>query len=182
MLAAGGDAQVVAYVGHNHLMDVTSFDWGAVAARGDARARGAIAIACHTALYMQDRVPGPTRAPLLFTRDYLYANAAALEGTILAFARGGDYAAIRRGAAESSPRAERSHSPASLAPSPTPATAAGELPRAPLACASTPRRRRLAHPGHRLPASLARGKSGPRRPLARRAIGRGMSAAICTVP
>jgi hypothetical protein len=96
-IAAGGDAHLVAYVGHNHLMDLAGFDWGA--RKGDATPRGMIAIACHTAVYMQDRVPGPTRAPLLLTRDFLYANAAALEGTVLAFASGGNYAAIRRGAA-----------------------------------------------------------------------------------
>ena len=96
LLAAGGDAQLVAWVGHNHLMDVERFDWAGAAARADGRPRGAIAIACHTAAYMRNDVPG---APLLLTRDFLYANAAALEGAVLAFAAGGDYTAIRRGAA-----------------------------------------------------------------------------------
>ena len=35
-LAAGGDAHVVAYVGHNHLMDLTGFDWRGLASRADA--------------------------------------------------------------------------------------------------------------------------------------------------
>ena len=52
-LAAGGDAHVVAYVGHNRLMDLATFDWRAIAASGDDRSRGVIAIACHTAPYMQ---------------------------------------------------------------------------------------------------------------------------------
>ena len=98
-LAAGGDAHVVAYVGHNHLMDLAAFDWQAVAKRADARPRGAIAIACHTAVYMQDVVPSARRVPLVLTRDFLLASAAALEGAVLGFARGGDYAAIRKGAA-----------------------------------------------------------------------------------
>lgn len=98
-LAAGGDAHVVAYVGHNHLMDLAAFDWKAVAKRADARPRGAIAIACHTAVYMQDVVPGARQVPLVLTRDFLLASAAALEGAVLGFARGGDYAAIRKGAA-----------------------------------------------------------------------------------
>lgn len=98
-LAAGGDAHVVAYVGHNHLMDLAAFDWRAVAKRADARPRGAIAIACHTAVYMQDVVPGARQVPLVLTRDFLLASAAALEGAVLGFARGGDYAAIRKGAA-----------------------------------------------------------------------------------
>lgn len=104
-LAAGGDAHIVAYVGHNHLMDLAAFDWADVAKRAagratpDERPRGAIAIACHTAVYMQDVVPGEQRVPLVMTRDFLLASSAALEGAVLGFARGGDYAAIRRGSA-----------------------------------------------------------------------------------
>ncbi len=99
VIAAGGDAHIVAYVGHNHLMDLAAFDWAAVAKRADARPRGAIAIACHTAVYMQDLVPSERQVPLVMTRDFLLASAAALEGGVLGFARGGDYAAIRKGAA-----------------------------------------------------------------------------------
>ncbi|HVK72006.1 MAG TPA: hypothetical protein VM734_01745 [Kofleriaceae bacterium] len=98
-IAAGGDAHVVAYVGHNRLMDLDGFDWAAAAKRGDQRVRGAIAIACHTAVYLQDTVPGPRQVPLVMTRDFLFASSASLEGAVLAFAAGGDYAAIRRGAA-----------------------------------------------------------------------------------
>ncbi len=99
-LAAGGDAHVVAYVGHNRLMDLTGFDWRGRAASADPRPRGALAIACHTAVYVQDVVPGPSRVPLLFTRDYLLASSAALAGAVLALAGGGDYGAIRRGGAQ----------------------------------------------------------------------------------
>lgn len=99
-IAAGGDAHIVAYVGHNRLMDLQSFDWRAIAKRGDDRPRGVVAIACHTAPYMQDVVPGARQVPLLLTRDFMLASAAALEGTTLAFARGGDYKAIRRGGAQ----------------------------------------------------------------------------------
>ena len=48
---------------------------------------------------MGDDVPAATRVPLLYTRDFLMASAPAFEGAVLAFARGGDYRAIRRGAA-----------------------------------------------------------------------------------
>lgn len=99
-IAAGGDAHVVAYVGHNRLMDLTEFDWRAIAGRGDDRPRGVVAIACHTAPYMQDVVPGRRQVPLILTRDFMLASAAALEGAALAFARGGDFAAIRRGGAQ----------------------------------------------------------------------------------
>lgn len=99
-LAAGGDAQLVAYVGHNRFMDLGAFDWDALATGADSRPRGAIGIACHTAVYVQDVLPGPGRVPLLFTRDFLLASSAALEGAVLAFAAGGDYAAVRRGGAQ----------------------------------------------------------------------------------
>lgn len=94
-LEAGGAAQIVAWVGHNRLMDLESFQWPAPG----TLAKGAIAIACHTAAYMEAEVPAPTRVPLLLTRDFLFANAAPLEATVLAFAAGGDYAAIRLAAA-----------------------------------------------------------------------------------
>ena len=93
-LAAGGAAQIVAYVGHNRLMDLDHFDWPAPA----PKALGAIAIACSTAPYMEDALSAPTRVPLLMTRDLLFANAAPLEAAVLAFAQGGDYARIRRDA------------------------------------------------------------------------------------
>jgi hypothetical protein len=95
-LAAGGAARLVAYVGHNRLMDVGHpYAWPAA---GTAR-RGMIAIACHTAAYMQPLVPAPTRVPLLLVRDFLFSNAAPLEGAVLAFARGEGFAGIRRDAA-----------------------------------------------------------------------------------
>ena len=90
-----GTAPIVAWVGHNRLMDVDTFAWPAPA----EATTGAIAIACHTAAYMEKAVPAATRVPLLMTRDFLFANAAPLEAAVLAFATGGDYARIRREAA-----------------------------------------------------------------------------------
>lgn len=94
-LDAGGAAQIVAWVGHNRLMDLDAFAWPTPG----SLTKGAIAIACHTAAYMEAEVPAATRVPLLMTRDYLFANAAPLEATVIAFASGGDYAAIRLAAA-----------------------------------------------------------------------------------
>lgn len=94
-LEAGGAAQIVAWVGHNRLMDLAPFQWPAP---GKAT-KGTIAIACHTAAYMEDNVPSATRVPLLMTRDFLFANAAPLEAAVLAFASGGSYAKIRLDAA-----------------------------------------------------------------------------------
>ncbi len=94
-LNAGGAAQIVAWVGHNRLMDLESFQWPTPG----TMTKGAIAIACHTAAYMEESVPSATRVPLLMTRDFLFANAAPLEATVLAFAGGGNYAKIRLDAA-----------------------------------------------------------------------------------
>ncbi len=94
-LDAGGAAQIVAWVGHNRLMDVDTFQWPTPG----TMTKGAIAIACHTAAYMEESVPSATRVPLLMTRDFLFANAAPLEATVLAFASGGSYATIRLDAA-----------------------------------------------------------------------------------
>lgn len=94
-LAAGGAAQLVAWVGHNRLMDVERYAWPEAA----KTVKGTIAIACHTAAYMEAEVSGSTRVPLLMTRDFLFANAAPLEATVLAFATGGTYARMRLDAA-----------------------------------------------------------------------------------
>lgn len=90
-LVAGGAAQLVAFVGHNRLMDLDTFEWPAAG----ASAKGTIAIACDTAPYMKREVPAATRVPLLMTNDLLFANAAPLEAAVLAFATGGGYAQIR---------------------------------------------------------------------------------------
>lgn len=91
---AGGAAQIVAWVGHNRLMDLERFDWP----KPGGVVKGAIAIACDTAPYMEAEVASPTRVPLLMTRDLLFANAAPLEATVLAFATGGGYGEMRHDA------------------------------------------------------------------------------------
>ncbi|MBS1119034.1 MAG: uncharacterized protein H6Q90_1262 [Deltaproteobacteria bacterium] len=90
-LEAGGAAQLVAWVGHNRLMDLERFEWP----KPGRVVTGTIAIACHTAAYMEAEVSAATRVPLLMTRDLLFANAAPLEATVLAFAAGGSYAKMR---------------------------------------------------------------------------------------
>ena len=94
-LSAGGAAQLVAFVGHNRLMDLDSFTWP----EPGKTVKGAIAIACDTAPYMKQQVSAATRVPLLMTSDLLFANAAPLEAAVLAFATGGGYAEIRKDAA-----------------------------------------------------------------------------------
>lgn len=92
---SGTSAQLVAFVGHNRLMDVDEFAWPAPG----RDVKGTIAIACATAPYMKTPVSAATRVPLLMTTDLLFANAAPLEASVLAFARGGSYSQIRRDAA-----------------------------------------------------------------------------------
>lgn len=96
-VSAEDGAHIVAWVGHNRLMDLAAFAWPLPAKE---TTKGTIAIACHTAAYMEAAVTAPTRVPLLMTRDFLFANAAPLEAAVLAFARGGSYARIRGAAAE----------------------------------------------------------------------------------
>ena len=98
VIAAGGAAQVVAYVGHNRLYDVEPPEWAKLERTG-APVRGTFAIACNTGPFMADHVSSAQRVPLLYTNDFLMASAGAFEGAVLAFATGGSYQAIRIGAA-----------------------------------------------------------------------------------
>ena len=90
-LEAGGAAQLVSWVGHNRLMDLDRYTWPA----HGKDTKGTIFIACHTARYIEDTVVGPTRVPLLATRDFLFSNAAPFEAALLAFASGASYARLR---------------------------------------------------------------------------------------
>lgn len=98
-IAAGGGARLVAWVGHNRLMDRAP-DW-----RGLARAektdvrKGALAIACYSASYLRAPLAAPTRVPLLMTASLVMASSAALETAVRAFLEGGDLAAIREAGA-----------------------------------------------------------------------------------
>src|SRR5262249_48911047 len=94
-LAAGGASTIVAWVGHNRLMDVAPIDWAARAAHASTRPRGVIAEACQTAPYMAADVSSAERVPLLMTNDFLFAGATAFEGVVTSFARGGTLAEMR---------------------------------------------------------------------------------------
>lgn len=96
VLAAGGAARLVAFVGHNGWMDVADFTWPR-ASRKSAR-KATIAVACITEDYLVPAVPDARRVPLLFTRSLLFAGAHAFEGAVSAFAAGGTLSGIREGA------------------------------------------------------------------------------------
>ncbi len=91
-LQAGGAAQLVSWVGHNRLMDsAEAYAWPA----SGKDVKGTLFVACHTARYIEDTVVGPTRVPLLATRDFLFSNAAPFEAALLAFTSGEGYARMR---------------------------------------------------------------------------------------
>ncbi|HEU5059632.1 MAG TPA: hypothetical protein VFU21_24040 [Kofleriaceae bacterium] len=96
VLAAGGAARLVAFVGHNGWMDVADFTWPR-ASRKAAR-KATIAVACITEDYLVPAVPHERRVPLLFTRSLLFAGAHAFEGAVSAFAAGETLAGVRESA------------------------------------------------------------------------------------
>jgi hypothetical protein len=95
-LLAGGAARLIAWVGHNRMMDVP-VDWNVYVHAGEsARFRkGALAVACYSAEYLRKAVPAPTRVPLLMTTNFVMASSAAMEGSVMAFLGGQDLLGIR---------------------------------------------------------------------------------------
>ena len=96
VLAAGGAARLVAFVGHNGWMDVSDFSWPRAPRKAGRKAT--IAVACITEDYLVPAVPDERRVPLLFTRSLLFAGAHAFEGAVSAFAAGDSLAGIRESA------------------------------------------------------------------------------------
>ncbi len=96
VLAAGGAARLVAFVGHNGWMDVSDFAWPK--APRNAPRKATIAVACITEDYLVPAVPAERRVPLLFTRSLLFAGAHAFEGAVSAFAEGASLSGIRESA------------------------------------------------------------------------------------
>ncbi len=100
VVQAGGAAQVVAYVGHNHWMALREpYDWGRFAARGGGPPKGTIAIACLSADWLGAAVAARSRVPLVMTRDLLFAGAHSFDGAVRAFADGAPLAGLRAAAA-----------------------------------------------------------------------------------
>jgi len=106
-LAAGGRARIVAWAGHNRLMDVRA-DWAELTRTQEVGFRkGALAIACYSAEYLRPAMPGPSRVPLLLTASFVMASSAAVEQSVMAFVAGGDFAAIRAGGTAGYARGQR---------------------------------------------------------------------------
>jgi hypothetical protein len=99
IVEAGGAARVVAWVGHNRLMDAGP-NWDELQRSQDRSFRkGTLAVACYSADYLRPTVVDPSRVPLLMTASLVMASSAALEGGLMAFLSGGDLSEIRTGGA-----------------------------------------------------------------------------------
>jgi hypothetical protein len=94
LVAAGGAARIVGWVGHNRLMD-TRADWGQLAKLNGSRRKGTLAVACYSASYLKPAVRAPNRVPLLMTASLVMASSVAFESGVMAFLGGSDLAAIR---------------------------------------------------------------------------------------
>lgn len=108
-LAAGGAAQLVAWVGHDRWMDYDRFDWAGFEAleKPGAPSKGVIAVACMTYQYLAQHTTAQNRIPLLYTRDFVFAGSHALDGAVLAFLDGRSLDGIRRAGAQAYADGER---------------------------------------------------------------------------
>jgi hypothetical protein len=95
-LAAGGGAQLVAFVGHDGLMD---FEVPAPA-RGEGPARSAIVLACSSKAYFSEHLARAGAHPLLLTTGLMAPEAYTLDAALRAWARGEPSANVREAAAQ----------------------------------------------------------------------------------
>lgn len=103
-LEAGGRAHLVAWIGHNRMMDLEYEELRHLLIRVDsctAQPKGMIAVACRTGSYLGRHVSSPQRVPLLLTDSLLFAGTHAFEGAARAFLNGSSLAEIRSAGAAS---------------------------------------------------------------------------------
>ena len=103
-LQAGGQAHLVAWIGHNRMMDLELPELRQLLLRTDGcttQPKGMIAVACRTGSYLGRYVSAEQRVPLLLTDSLLFAGTHAFEGAARAFISGGTLADIRAAAAKS---------------------------------------------------------------------------------
>ncbi len=96
-LAAGGDAHLVVFVGHNGLMDFPPP--GRPSPRAGAPARAAAVLACASRPYFLDLLRTGGARPLLLTTGLMAPEAYVLDAAVTAFARGDTDAGVREAAA-----------------------------------------------------------------------------------
>lgn len=98
MLQAGGQAHLVAWIGHNRMMDLDREQLRRLLLRTDScslQPKGMIAVACRTGSYLGRYVSSAERVPLLLTDSLLFAGTHAFEGAARAFMYGSSLAEIR---------------------------------------------------------------------------------------
>jgi hypothetical protein len=96
-LAAGGDAVLVVFVGHNGLMDFPAPVHPQ--SRPGALPRAAVVLACASRPYFHELLRTAGAEPLLLTAGLMAPEAYALEAAVTAFARGDTAAEVREAAA-----------------------------------------------------------------------------------
>jgi hypothetical protein len=100
-LKAGGDAALVAYIGHNGLMEF-NVDWPspkALSEAGKGSPKPAIVLACVSQRYFAEKLKEIGSRPLLTTRQLMYPGAFALHDVLEAKFADKDAAAVREAAA-----------------------------------------------------------------------------------
>lgn len=98
VLQAGGQAHLVAWIGHNRMMDLDREQLRRLLLRTDGcpqQPKGMIAVACRTGSYLGRYVSSAERVPLLLTDSLLFAGTHAFEGAARAFMYGSSLAEIR---------------------------------------------------------------------------------------
>lgn len=97
IIQAGGSSALIAFVGHNGLMD---FDLPAVPMAPESPARGAIVLACAGKPYFLDPLRQGGSHPLLLTTGLMAPEAYTLDAALAAVVEGADSAGIREAAAQ----------------------------------------------------------------------------------
>jgi hypothetical protein len=97
VVAAGGDAAIVAFVGHNGLMDFSVASYPR--ARPGAPPRSSIVLACASKPYFTELLRTGGSHPLLLTTGLMAPEAYSLEEALRTFAAGGSPQDVRRAAA-----------------------------------------------------------------------------------
>jgi hypothetical protein len=97
ILRSGGDAHLVAFVGHNGLMD---FPAPALARGSASPARAAVVLACASRPYFSGLLARAGAEPLLLTTGLMAPEAYSLEAAVRTWFASADVGATRRAAAD----------------------------------------------------------------------------------
>jgi len=105
MIAAGGRADLVCFVGHNGLMDVSLDEYPA--RRGEAGPASAVVLACRSRAHFETPLRRARCRPLLTTNGLMAPEAYTLDAAIRSWAQGDPPEATRLRAARAYARFQR---------------------------------------------------------------------------